>query len=328
MTDRPLRVAHVGAVAGVGERLVEGLVAAGHDAVFVDLVEPGAEQLSAIRKALALPRRARQMLAARRRLRSGGFDVVHVHYATRAIWFLGVAPVVVMHAHGSDVRDQPGPRRPPLRWLARRVSMVLVSTPDLLAHIDGVYLPNPVEVDRPSAPPDTPSVFVFSAFLEVKGAPRLVEAIRLLRQRRPDVPVRAIRQGPYAGEAAVAGAELIDPVPAGEIPSLIAAHQVVVGQQLLGVLGVSELQAMALARPVAVDLHLGDTYVDPPPVLDTRSAVEIADAVERLLDDADLRSDLGRRGRNWVATHHATPIVVDRLVALYRGALGSQLSRA
>lgn len=321
MTDPPVRVAHVGAVAGVGERLVEGLKAAGHDAVFVDLVEPGAELLSSFRKALALPRRAARMLSVRRQLRAGGFDVVHVHYATRAIWFLGVAPVVVMHAHGSDVRDQPRPRRPPLRWLARRVSMVVVSTPDLLAHIDGVYLPNPVELSDPSPPPDTPSVVVFSAFLEVKGAPRLVDAIRLLRQRRPDVPVRAIRQGPAAGEAASAGAELIDPVPSAEIPGLIAAHQVVVGQQLLGVLGVSELQAMALERPVAVDLHLGDTYPDPPPVLDTRSAIGVVEAVERLLDDADLRADLGRRGRQWVAVHHATPVVVDQLVALYRNAL-------
>lgn len=113
-----------------------------------------------------------------------------------------------------------------------------------------------------------------------------------------------------------------------DVPAFIARHRVVLGQQLLGVLGVSELQAMASGR--AVVTHLGpdaDYGGAAPPVVEAHEPDEIASAALALLGEPLTAVERGRAGATWVRAHHDRSAVAKRLVEIYRSELGIDLPR-
>ena len=108
------------------------------------------------------------------------FDIIHLHELDklfRAFEKRHMDKPVVMHYHGSDIRN---------RWSARRTywkhaAQIVVSTPNLLegAPDTATYLPNPVDTDRfypnpnrHEAPPDSALTFSHGA---VDTAKRLAE---------------------------------------------------------------------------------------------------------------------------------------------------------
>jgi hypothetical protein len=94
---------------------------------------------------------------------------------------------------------------------------------------------------------------------------------------------------------------------------VIGRHGVVVGQVNLGAAGMAELEAMACARPVVCRFTFDAAYPEPPPFVRAAEGDEIAAAVIRLADDAELRQKTGEEGRAWIERYHELDAVAERV---------------
>lgn len=251
----------------------------------------------------------------------GRSGILHIHYATAAFGYAAARTPLVVHCHGTDVRGMRGVRRQLLGGLFRRSALVLVATPDLREFVpDAIYLPNPVdtEVFRPSGGARR-DVLVFSTLTDIKGGDTLVAAVSELRRSAPDVSVTALDIGPYANAMRAAGAMMLPPQDAAALPRLIGDHRIIVGQQRIGALGASELQALSSGKPTICHVRL-EQYDEAPPIQPSDSAADIVRLVVQLLDDDERRSVLGAQGRDWIERVHSLETVTGQLLDHYRTA--------
>ncbi|HYW24227.1 MAG TPA: glycosyltransferase family 4 protein [Terriglobales bacterium] len=330
-----MRIVHVNDVASVATTLVAAQRALGHDATLRPL-HLAAGSRSTPLKLLALPERLRELRLVNRDVRRANPDVVHIHYA-----YLGWAGILgrypyVLHCHGTDVRA--GLRDPLRAPLVRRslaaARAVFVSTPDLVPLVaplrdDVLFVPNPVDtstfrpLDGPS--PAATRVLLISAFSDVKRVDIAVDAVRMLRSRRPDVQVTAIDRGPlasrYRGEP---GVTLVSPRPHAAMAELINEHAIVLGQFGIGSLGMAELEAMACGRPVVCHYVDGGLYAEPPPLLTAADSACAARHIEDLLGDPSRARDVGAHAGDWVRRHHGFLEVGRRLVEEYGPAIRAE----
>ena len=97
---------------------------------------------------------------------------------------------------------------------------------------------------------------------------------------------------------------LIPHQPRAALPAIINRHAVVLGQALLGAVGMAELEAVSCARPVVAWYRYNHAYAEPPPIVKAVDGFDIATAVERLIDDPAERDRLGDEGRRWIQRYH------------------------
>jgi glycosyltransferase involved in cell wall biosynthesis len=320
-----VRIAQVNDVASVAAEISAGLRALGHD---VELLQPrlyGANLPSPI-KPVVVPLRLIDWLRLARTIRAGRFDAVHIHYA-----YLGVVGLIgrfpyILHCHGDDVRDLARPlRRPVIRAALKGATHVFYSTPDLqdLVHAvrpDGEFLPNPIdtEVFRPvELDSDAIDVFIACSLSANKGVANLLEACRLLAERKPKVRITAIAGGDATRHFdALPNVTLIAHQPRFKLPALMGRHRVIVGQAHAGAVGMVELEGMAAARPVVCWFNFDEAYPEPPPFVRAHSGEEIFTAITHLLDDPVGAADIGCRGREWVKRYHGIERIAARVEAV------------
>jgi glycosyltransferase involved in cell wall biosynthesis len=258
-------------------------------------------------------------------------DVVHLHWARYAPFVDTAGCPLVVHLHGSDVRGRG--RSLSGRFVhraLRRADAVLASTPDLIADVpEARYVPNPIDLEvftpdgefDPSPPTDVPTVLLFARLDPVKGAAALVEIGAELRRRRSGIRVIGVAGGRLDAEATAVGVDLASPRGPQAVAALIRSAQVVVGQQHLGALGLSELEAMACARPIVAPVR-GDLYGDDLPVVRASGPTAVVEACLGLIDDEDRRHATGAAGRVYVVDRHSPALVAAELAAVYSEAAG------
>jgi glycosyltransferase involved in cell wall biosynthesis len=166
-----------------------------------------------------------------------------------------------------------------------------------------------------------------SSLFPVKRVDIAFEAIRTLLARHPEVQVTAIDQGPerqrYYGTP---GVTFVPPVPYQEMPSLIQAHDLVLGQFGLGIVSMVELESMACGKPVVCYFKYGDWYDEPPPVLSADQPTQAAEYLSALIEDPVLRRQSGEHCRTWLEEQHGYITIAKRLVQIYRQNLESARS--
>ena len=259
----------------------------------------------------------------RRQVRAVDPDVVHLHWARYAPFITTAPAPLIVHAHGSDVRGRRGTAlgRVVERSL-ERAAVVLAATPDLLDDLpDGaIHLPNPVDTERFRATePDRDAadrIVVFARLTAVKGADTIIEAARQIRRARPSASIVAIAGGTHDEAASAAGIQLIGPFRRPALVELLHSATIVVGQQRIGSLGLSELEAMSCGRPVVARVRL-DQYDEPPPVRSVDGADELTAACIELLDSSADRRALGGSARSYVDRIHSHRVVAGRLSKIY-----------
>lgn len=318
MRTRP--VIHLGEVAGVAQTLVGGLVAEGFPAEFRPLPQP-TPGAPLVVKALSSAPRVSAAVRLRRELARRD-AIAHVHFATAATLFVGRHPLVV-HCHGSDVRNPDRVRAVALSQVYRAADLIIAATPDLVEHLPAGsrYLPNPVDTDMfrsavglEDAPFD---VLVFAQLTDIKGAPELLDIVRLIQRIDPAIRISAIDHGPYADAFRQLGVRMVDFMAPKELPGFINQHRLVLGQRVLGVPGTSELQAMACGRPVVMPI---DPDLDPdlrPPVVDGADPTKVAEQVVSVLNTPTELSHMGEHLRSWTVANHDTRSVSRRLIGWY-----------
>jgi len=185
------------------------------------------------------------------------------------------------------------------------------------------------------------TVAMVSRMLWDKGARELVEAGRLLRRRGR--PVRILLVGaPDPENPGSIAAETLDSWnregavewsgAREDVPGVWAAAHIAALPSYYGE-GVpkSLLEAAACGRPIvaadvagsrAIVRHGENGLLVPP-----RDPSALADALEKLAGDVDLRRRMGARGRQIVEAEFAEEIVVGKTLAVYRNALGDRFPK-
>lgn len=195
----------------------------------------------------------------------------------------------------------------------------------------GIDLPAPADPQRED---ESMVLFVggFSHWPNVDAALWLAQAIMpLLRLRRPGIRLFLVGSYPPAAVQALADDDIIvtGGVPAVE-PFLERAAVVVAPVRVGGGMRMKVLQAMAVGKAVvstplgAEGLTLG---CDQPPLMLASEAEAMAQAITRLLAEADQRHALGRAARAFVADHFSAQAYAGRLETIYRDLLDTQLDR-
>lgn len=260
-------------------------------------------------------------------------DILHINYGL--FGFLALMEpqkVVVLHLHGSDIRSSDDWRGKVSKWVSeftgRLMKAVWYSTPDLGAILTRMglaarFMPNPVLeafFRTPLPVPDRPNILFAVPLSGAKGAAKAIDAMELLRAEDPWMRISAFGFGPDPEEASryrsslPTGVHALDWVPHSQMPSVIANATVVVGQLELGILGITELEALAAGRPVVsyIDRPLPSLeryYGDGPPVFSGRQPNEVVDAVRYLVHHPTEAAEAGLLGQSWAARYHSCSVV-------------------
>jgi hypothetical protein len=93
---------------------------------------------------------------------------------------------------------------------------------------------------------------------------------------------------------------------------------IVIDQLLLESYGIFAVECMALGKPVLcrIDEHFEKCYLDLP-IINTNPE-NLYDNLRRLIEDPDLREEIGERSRRYVENTHDSKFIARRLADLYR----------
>jgi D-inositol-3-phosphate glycosyltransferase len=281
-------------------------------------------------------------------LQSGGFDIVHIHkpfdFPLAAYLRTRTDARIVYSSHGRDFF--PGDRRfigaidqmtacsrynaAEVRERYGREACVIYNGVDV-----DLFAPQVPRTERkkPLVVGDAPVALWAGRLERWKGT---IDAVRAVAIARHPVHLVIAGRGPEEGRlrAAAQSLGIADRVhmlgarPHEELPDMYAASDVVLGTSFANeTFGMTLAEASACARPViATDfggfpevVRHNETGILVPP----RAPARLAQAIDALIDDPRHASHMGEAGRAWVASQFAWPIVADRVIAVYREALGA-----
>jgi len=324
------RIALVHDIAGVATVQAEILRRAGHEVDHIRLADFGA-RWHWIAKALTLPARILAYLPAVLKLRRGRYDVIHIHWVPRGLVGLLSRRPFLIQAHGSDLHKEIN--TPGLFSLNRRVledaRVIFYVTPNLEPYIHRFagklcYLPNPINVPLAAGsarpPQSVRRVLIFTRLDPVKGVEKVFPAAERLSEM---VELTALAWGPLAEEYRERYGRFVrfvEPVPHHQVGQFLEQFDLVVGQMEQGALGLSEIEAMAVGRPLITGIDRSLYYAgDKPPVVFSGNPDQLIEQIEALHGDAKRLANLSREGREWVRRNHGHERHLELLERAYFG---------
>lgn len=253
-------------------------------------------------------------------------QVLHVHYATAVRWLdprFAPARPYVLHLHGTDIRTLwPDPvHHRAIQQAIDHAAHVFYSTPDLQANAtrarsDAELLPatfDPIQI-----PPWDPQGYVAfcSRWDESKNAGAMIEAAAAISKASDgSIPMRGLDWGPDAASARTAGVQLQPRMDHAEYLRFLAGASVVIGQSST-VIGVSEIEALAIGAPMGVAGTLLPGPEGNPLPITAGPPEQVALWVRQAVaDPATAATRLG--SREWAWEHHRASSHVPRLAELY-----------
>lgn len=318
--DGRLTVLHLGDIAGTSRNVIEVADAKGLTWILRDV--PAGRGTN---PAVVMLRRLRDLIAVRSiRPRP---SILHINYGVSGYYGWGRRNVV-LHLHGTDVRSDLHSRilGPVVRTSIKRADVVLYSTPDMAAAVKAIRadaqwfpasLPPVAGVRLPLPEPRRGTrIFFASRWDDSKGALQLLELASELRRDHPELELVALDWGTYAQRARNLGMRMLPHMSPDEFRAQLAAADVVIGQLALGALGLSDLEAMAQARPLVARFTLDAEYGEPAPLFNTNTAPAL-ELVLQILADPAAAAALGEQGRNWALKHHGADVLEAKLEDIY-----------
>lgn len=112
---------------------------------------------------------------------------------------------------------------------------------------------------------------------------------------------------------------LVYGMPHYRVTAICRKADIVVDQLLVGTYGVFATEAMALGKPVICYIRedLWGTYPKELPIISAHPG-NLYERLKRLIENPDLRYDLGVKGRNYVEKYHDSLKIAKQLIELYK----------
>jgi rhamnosyl/mannosyltransferase len=309
----------------------------------VDIIKAGR-----ITTAASMPISLRQPLALARL----DPDVIHVHspypLGELSAWLLKPRTPLVL-THHSDVVRQQGWLRiygPLLRRVLRSADRIMATSPRYiesspwLQAVQDKCVVVPLGVDHQRfSPPETPfagppTLLFVGQLRYYKGLDTLLRALVDL----PDVHLKAAGSGPMrhawealAGDLAIAQrVRFLGRVPEADLPTVYQqAHLFVLPANARAeAFGMVLLEAMASGLPcISTELGTGTSWVvrdgQTGLVVPPKQPQALAQAIDRLLSDAELRQRMGQAGRARVEAEFTHQRMIDRVERVYQEVLSA-----
>ncbi len=193
------------------------------------------------------------------------------------------------------------------KWL-KYADVVLVSEPDLFQVVPHALLsPQVIDMQYWTATKRPLS--------EQDGITRIVHAPSSRRKKGTDFIEQAVfnlQQKGYPVELILA-----ENLPHYKIKELYEISDIGIDQVLYGWHGKVSVELMALEKPVICNINEEwRSYRPDLPVLHADPG-SLEQVLERLITNAALRKELGKRGREYVSKYHDVEVIVDQLLHLY-----------
>lgn len=243
------------------------------------------------------------------------YDVYHLHYGRSLLPFNVDLPLlkirgrqIVAHYHGSDIRG-----RGEGILTERLAEIKFVSTPDLLTDVpDATWIPNPVAVPSydkyrecsGTIRRSTVNILHAPTNRETKGTEYIVRAVEELQQEGHSIKF-----------------SLVEKTSHGTLMEMVSRADIVVDQINMeaGWYGVFGCEAMALKKPVCAYIRedLEDEYLPCKPIVNVNPR-NITEQLRSLIQNRDLRLELGERGYRYVAEVHDAVKTTEMVTQYYR----------
>jgi len=348
-----MKVIQVGDIANVARTLTKGLRAEGVDARLALMPKPAdVEESQAGVDIIRTPFRTLTQTVLLSRLfgRYWKFDIFHAH-AMYNILLGQIGRLNVSHFHGDDLLELASGDSflgGLMIKAMHRTGHICVSTPNLLEVLAGfgvdlgkvTFLPNPVEADhfRPKddiqphgEDEDTVKLFHPTRFQHKKRNDKLFEAYAELQDRYP-LSLYLIENKSFspAHEEMLAlirklglkRVNFLPRLPHRQLVDYYNAADIVLDQFGSPAMGLVSLEALACGKPVVSTYPLqSGSYPEKPPVLSGFTVVEIKESISYLVENRVKWTEIGWRGREWILKNHALPVVIARLLEVYRKVL-------
>lgn len=310
------RVFHVNDVAFTSEPIQEILVECGAE---VDFYQPATARFIDNKLLLGLHRLLLPLLLW---WKARNYDLVYFHYATLAASCRWISCPLVLHCHGSDLRENlKNKHRTKTLKALQQAALIFYSTPDLRQYVPQEYfnksyfLPNAVDIDM-FTPADKYhqerafTLFFISKLDRTKGLDVLLPLLEYVGSIGLVDQVYAFAHG-NSSEVPLPSSDKIQyfsRVPRAQVQTMMQRSVIAIGQMELGAIGMSELEAMATGLPVIANFKYSHIYDTPPPLLQAQSYEEACAQLARLFDERE-RRQLGSDSREWVIKTHSLPAV-------------------
>ncbi|WP_166418821.1 glycosyltransferase family 4 protein [Cochlodiniinecator piscidefendens] len=261
---------------------------------------------------------------------SRAYDLLHIHYGYFGLLGRLSPKPYVLHCHGTDLRaNLNGRLRRPTLAALRGAERILYSTPDLAQYLPeeikskARFCPNIIDTNRFIPDPDITlaegpvSVFISPKVDRYKGFETLIPVIDKLCAAPEVGQISIFNFGNRRSQYSLPEhpkVKLLEPVAYENMPRLIQQHDIVVGQMGLGILSMSEKEAMACEKPLVVRFDFPEVYPSADiPISNVTSEDELYEAIIELAKAPSKRRQMGRDGRKWVIQHHSSAAVANML---------------
>lgn len=319
------KIVHINDVAFVGKTLVEGLRLLGHDALHVHMYDINNE----INVKTGYLKRAWRAIRIQWKY-SSDETVFHIHYMGNALFFLFSKARVVVHLHGTDIREPLSLKDRLLKYLIlRKADYILYSTPDIGQYITpynhkAKFLPNPIsaeifEMSMRESASSVKKIFFYAALSHIKGGDIGLTALKKIKSDFPDIEISVFGFGEYSKDASPELFNVIPRVSREEVLRILGDSDLVLGQLRVGAVGVSELEAIALGKPVITNFRYDHCYAEPMPCQKIFAADDVHEVLRSWIVEWSRHEqrDLIHQRRQWVKRYHGQEAVSNLLLSIY-----------
>jgi|SRR6185437_3812956 len=256
------------------------------------------------------------------------FDIIHSHIDI-IIPFLRILyprKQIICHYHGSDLRYRTTVRT---KFISLFTKKIAISTPDLLEYVPKsktTFIPNVINDDFFTDKLDDreQTIFLPITLRKDKNYMFNLESWKIIRDLIPEIKLKIIKIGQDVKECQefLRGDNRViwlEPLQKNQIIKEMHSCSIVWEQHMLGVFGLTAMEAMASGVPVFTYFddknNLGGDYN--PPVLSVKTPKEQAKLTADLLGNEKLRIEKGRSCQEWIKQNHSNKRVWSILRKLY-----------
>lgn len=240
---------------------------------------------------------------------SNNYDVFHFHYYSILpfgvdipIWKIQKKKVIIHH-HGSDIRNKGEPR-----MYEKFADKIIVSTPDLLKWSpNAVWVPNPISIEDFS--------YVGNENKDRSEEINIVHAPSNRAKKGTEYVIKAINK--LKNEGYKINLMLIEHMPYNKAIEYYKKADIVIDQLLIGWYGMFAMECMAFGKPVCSYIRDDlESCMPFNPIINT-SPENIVENLRILTENGSLRKEAGYKSRKYIKEMHDSNKIAKQLINYY-----------